>query len=332
MPGVLRLFNRIPEGVKVHGLLLFMAVIYGIFFPVLKVFAEEVGGIEAAVLRQLGFGLVIIVYGWLWKVWRNLPCWKPNFKRDWPSFVAVAFFGVFWMQTFSAVAMGFTTSFHATLCMATIPLQTAVINHVLKIDPLNWKRIVGILLGTVGIGWLVASQVSDVARGVDAGTNPLLGNGIILLNAFFFASYNVIVKRLVNDYKPIDILSWNFLQAAFLTLLLMAFMPPVAGIVIPDLQKTVDIIVNLTPLGWGLWGYVTLVAGFVGYLVHHTGLAKTSSNNVAAYTFIQPVVAAIVGIVFLNEHFTLEMGLAALVTFSGMAIASVKRASQFPRA
>jgi drug/metabolite transporter (DMT)-like permease len=331
MSGVTRLFNRIPEGLKVHGLLFSMSIIYGIFFPVLKVFAQEVGGIEVAILRQLGFGLVIIVMGWAWNVWHNLPCWKPNFKRDWPSFVAVAFFGVFWMQTLSAVAMGFTTSFHATLCMATIPLQTAIINHILKIDSLTWQRIVGIILGTLGIAWLVVSQVSDAAQGLNAGSNPLLGNGIILLNAFFFASYNVIVKRLVHEYKPIDILSWNFLQAAFLTILLMAFMPPVGGITIPDLRKTIDVIAHLSPLGWGLWAYVTLIAGFVGYLVHHTGLAKTSSNNVAAYTFVQPVVAAIVGIVFLNEHFTLEMGLAALLTFAGMTIASVKRASQFPR-
>jgi drug/metabolite transporter (DMT)-like permease len=303
-------------------LLTCMAIIYGLFFPILKVFTHEVGGLEAAVLRQLGFGLIILVAGWSWSGWRNLPCWKPDFKRDWPSFVSVAFFGVFWMQTFSAVAMGYTTSFHATLCMATIPMQTALLNGALGIERLTAKRFIGILLGSLGIAWLVYAQVMDSLHGLNAGKNPLLGDALILLNAFFFTTYNVVVKRLVKDYKPIDILSWNFLQAGFLTLLLMLFMPALPGFVVPSIPETIRLVWHLSPVGWACWGYVTLIAGFIGYYVHHTGLSKTSSNNVAAYTFIQPVIAAIVGVLFLNEPFTWGMGLAGALTFIGLAIAN----------
>jgi hypothetical protein len=42
-------WNNHASQIKIHGLLLSMTVIYGIFFPVLKLFCNELQGIEVAV-------------------------------------------------------------------------------------------------------------------------------------------------------------------------------------------------------------------------------------------------------------------------------------------
>jgi drug/metabolite transporter (DMT)-like permease len=67
-----------------------------------------------------------------------------------------------------------------------------------------------------------------------------------------------------------------------------------------------------------------LIAGFLGYWVHHKGLSKTSANNVAAYGMLQPVIAAILGAWWLQESFTLSMGVAGVITLTGLSIANFK--------
>jgi|GEM_PF-5671077 len=312
-----------PMGLKVHAMLALMTVIYGTFFPLLKLFCLEVSSIEVAFMRQLGFGVVIILFGWLWNVWKTLPIWNPQFKKDWPLFIGVAFFGVFWIQTFAAVAMGYTSSFHATLLMGTIPLQTMVLNRVLGIEKFTPVRLIGILMGTAGIGWLVASQVLE-ARDVIDGPNPLIGDGLIFLNAFFFALYNVWVKKLVKTYQPMEILSFNFLQAGLITLGLLfigPFLP--AFIDLPSLPELTNTFIHLTPVQWWYWIYIVVFAGLLGYYVHHDSLKKTSANNVAAYILLQPVIAALMGVWLLNEQFTINMGLAGVLTLSGLMVATV---------
>jgi len=70
--------------------------------------------------------------------------------------------------------------------------------------------------------------------------------------------------------------------------------------------------------------YVVLIAGFLGYWVHHKGLSKTSANNVAAYGMLQPVIAAILGAWWLHESFTIPMAIAGVVTLTGLSIANLK--------
>jgi drug/metabolite transporter (DMT)-like permease len=318
-------WNNHASQVKIHGLLLSMTVIYGIFFPVLKLFCNELQGIEVAVLRQLGFALVVILFGWLWDAWPRLPCWQARFKQDWGYFVLAGVLGVFWLQTFSSIAIGYTTSFHATLCMASVPLQTMMINAVLGVERLNAQKTFGVALGTLGIIGLVVAQMQDASsKGlIIKGSNLLLGDGLILLNAFFFSWYNIVVKKLMKHYTPLDVLSWNFLQAGTMTLFFM-LLPPIPFLHFPSVVKTLELFKHLTPSQWGYWLYIVLIAGFLGYWVHHKGLSKTSANNVAAYGMLQPVIAAILGAWWLQESFTLSMGVAGVITLTGLSIANFK--------
>jgi drug/metabolite transporter (DMT)-like permease len=318
---------RIPNTYKIHALLLTMALIYGAFFPILKLYCLEIGGIQVAVLRQMGFALFVVAVGWTWSAWSRLPLFHPHFKKDWWIFILVGFFGVFWMQTFSAIAMQYTSSFNATLCMASIPLQVIVFNAIFKIEQLNWLKLLGVLVGTTGIVWLVLSQFFDASLSGNAtlGTNPLLGNGLILLNAFFFSIYNISVKYLMKHYTPLDVLSWNFLQAGFVMLILSFFTQYIPFLNIPNVKEALFLFTHQTPIQWFFWIYVVVIAGFIGYWVHHKGLSKTSANNVAAYGMLQPVIAAILGAWWLHEPFTLTMGLAGIVTLVGVAITNVKR-------
>ena len=94
---------------------------------------------------------------------------------------------------------------------------------------------------------------------------------------------------------------------------------------VPFLPKLSALIVQLPTFSWQTWGllaYMVLVAGFFGYWIHHSSLKKTSASNVALYTLLQPLIAAVLGVYLLKEAFTLPMFLAGTLIVTGLLIAT----------
>lgn len=312
-----------PSPWKTHALLLVMSCIYGAFFPLLKLLCQTVDPLDSAMLRLLGFGLCILVLGGFWGFWR----WRSiPFKMK--ALIALnAFIGVFWVQTMAPVAMPLTSAFHATLLMGSIPLQTAVLGAVCMKEPLTVRKLLGVVIGTIGLAALVWLQLQEgeglsETTSLVGGKNPLLGDAIIFSNAFLFSCFNLVTQRLVQQYRPITLLSYGFLQSGVLALGVL-----LANQVwsVPFLPKLSALMVQLPTFSWQTWGllsYMVLVAGFFGYWIHHSSLKKTSASNVALYTLLQPLIAAVLGVYLLKEAFTLPMFLAGTLIVTGLLIAT----------
>lgn len=312
-----------PSPWKTHALLLVMSCIYGAFFPLLKLLCQTVDPLDSAMLRLLGFGLCILVLGGFWGFWR----WRSiPFKMK--ALIALnAFIGVFWVQTMAPVAMPLTSAFHATLLMGSIPLQTAVLGAVFTKEPLTVRKLLGVVIGTIGLAALVWLQLQEgeglsETTSLVGGKNPLLGDAIIFSNAFLFSCFNLVTQRLVQQYRPITLLSYGFLQSGVLALGVL-----LANQVwsVPFLPKLSALMVQLPTFSWQTWGllsYMVLVAGFFGYWIHHSSLKKTSASNVALYTLLQPLIAAVLGVYLLKEAFTLPMFLAGTLIVTGLLIAT----------
>jgi drug/metabolite transporter (DMT)-like permease len=307
---------------QTHALLLVMSCIYGAFFPLLKLLCQTVDPLDSAMLRLLGFGLCILVLGGFWGFWRwrHIP-WKMKALIAFNAFV-----GVFWVQTMAPVAMPLTSAFHATLLMGSIPLQTAVLSAIFTKDPLTARKIIGVLIGSLGLATLVWLQLQEgkapALATVTGGNNPLLGDAIIFSNAFLFSCFNLMTQRLVQKYRPITLLSYGFLQSGVLALgVLLANQL----LDLPFLPKLSALLVQLPTFTWQTWSllaYMILVAGLFGYWIHHSSLKKTSASNVALYTLLQPLIAAVLGVYLLKEAFTVPMFLAGTLIVTGLLVAT----------
>jgi drug/metabolite transporter (DMT)-like permease len=307
-----------------------MSGIYGAFFPLLKLLCQTVDPLDAAMLRSIGFGLCIVALGGLWGFWkwRRIP-WKMK------GLIALnAFIGVFWVQTMAPIAMPLTSSFHATLIMGSIPLQTTILSTLLGREKLTVRKFMGVLIGSVGLAGLVWLQLQDnqaasTQAGVSltGGSNPLLGDFIILGNAFLFSIFNLITQYLVARYRPITLLSYGFLQSGTLALGLVAVNELIGLPNIPKISHLLTILPTFTAQSWALLAYMILVAGFFGYWIHHSSLKKTSASNVALYTLLQPLMSAFLGYFLLKEVFTVPMVLAGGLIVAGLLIATSRGAS-----
>ena len=312
---------------RTHALLFVMSGIYGAFFPLLKLLCQTVAPLDAAMLRSIGFALCILALGGLWGFWqwRHIP-WKMK------ALIAFnAFIGVFWVQTMAPIAMPLTSSFHATLIMGSIPLQTTILSTLLGREALTFRKFFGVLIGSVGLAGLVWLQLHDGSSGASAhsttvsltgGSNPLLGDAIILGNAFLFSGFNLITKYLVSKYRPITLLSYGFLQSGTLALGLVLANELLDLPLLPKFSHLMSILPTFTGQSWGLLAYMVLVAGFFGYWIHHSSLKQTSASNVALYTLLQPLMSAFLGYFLLKEVFTIPMVLAGGLIVAGLLVAT----------
>jgi drug/metabolite transporter (DMT)-like permease len=203
--------------------------------------------------------------------------------------------------------------------MGTISLQTALLSWVLGIEAMSKQKWLGTALGIGGIAWLVWQQTQ--ASGAFSGeANPLLGDALVFGNAFAFSCYNIITKSLMQRYAVMPVLGFTFVQAGVLALLLLLVNQWLQWPSFPTLAPLSQVAGAMPLTAWALLGYMVLIAGFLGYWVHHHSLKRSSANNVAAYSLLQPAIAACLGWVLLHEAFTPLMALAGAVSLVGMVL------------
>jgi len=150
---------------------------------------------------------------------------------------------------------------------------------------------------------------------VQSGSNILLGDLMVMLNAISYAFYLVLVRPLMAIYSPIHVLRWVFSFGA------MMMLPICAS--------------TFANTDWSLFGYthwialsfVALGATFLAYLLNVFGISTLGSSATGAYIYTQPIFTAWIAMAFAGEHFSWIKGLAALLIFSGVFLANYKKAT-----
>jgi drug/metabolite transporter (DMT)-like permease len=189
----------------------------------------------------------------------------------------------------------------------------------------NFATIVVSLTGWIALGERITGQLiagallalvgAAVLLGVDfsAGSDPLLGDGLALLAACFYASYLLAVKRLRARFSTARIMTYNTAVSA-VGLLLIAFV-----------------------LGEGLWPHeprvwwlmvaLALVAQVGGQGLITYSMAHLPASFASIALLVQPVVAAGVGWVLFGQALAPLQIAGALLVLGGVTLAGRARSA-----
>jgi len=169
-------------------------------------------------------------------------------------------------------------------------------------ERLRWPALAGILTGFLGAGLLVAPSLS--ANGMSG--NISKGFLILQLGSLSWGLGSILQKR--NRGKAHPIVNGAVQQMA-------------AGVVflIPAL------LAGQTPASWtsrGSWAvaYLVVFGSIVGYSSYIYALDRLPVSLVSIYTYVNPVVAAILGWYFYREPFGRREIVAMMVIFCGVAV------------
>jgi drug/metabolite transporter (DMT)-like permease len=186
----------------------------------------------------------------------------------------------------------------ASLALAVMPLYIALIEIFLPGgEPLPRRGWMGIFLGFLGLAALLSPSLQE---GMHGNLTLLLAIAALLGGALCWASGSIYSRRARLAVNSFVAAGWQMLIAGILCVVLGTLLDQWK-----DFRLTASAAGSLAYLitGGSLLGYT----GFV-YLIEHVPVAK-----VASYSYVNPMVAVLLGIVFLHER-------PARAEFLGMAL------------
>jgi DME family drug/metabolite transporter len=176
------------------------------------------------------------------------------------------------------------------------PVVVAALAPVVLREKLGWRTVAALCASLVGLGLLVLGD-----GGLPQAALPTAALGA--LSALFYGGNTLVTKKLFDDFEPAEVLSWHCFAAALLVALTAGPPPAPAAFL------------------WSpLLGAVLL--GACGASIFYAGLRWIPAQRAAVLTYLEPVVAALVGALAFGERLG-PMGVAgaALILAGGIAVA-----------
>lgn len=289
---------------RVHAALSAASLIYGCFYVAVKILFKHVSPEELLLLRFLL--TAILVTGIDQFVLKN----PPPQRKDLPAIAGLGLTGVFLVQILLMIGLSLTTAFHSALIMATIPIFTLFISVIKGQERFQAQKLIGVFTAFIGVTVLLLFSPSP---NVTLPPNYLIGDLIILVNAFAFAWFLVGSQRILNHYRAFSYMAYCYIISAAL-------------FVVCYFGKNKILhghfgLGFLNHIGWEQWAliaYVVIFASIGSYTLNNFALKRTSPSVVSIYIFIQPVISAVTAYYLLGERFTIGMAVAAFLTFTGV--------------
>lgn len=288
---------------KAHLAVLGTNLFFAVNYSLIKMVSPSLMGPYAVNIFRVGISILLF-----WLLWMFGKTEAGIQKRDWGRFIFCALAGIAFNQTLFIKGLTLTSAIHASLLTLATPILVNFFALWALKERFTLLKGLGLLLGIGGSVLLVLQK----EKGHQA-SNYVIGDLLILFNAIFYAIYFIAVKPLMERYSPLHVIRWVFTLGFLL--------------VLPIGWRDVSVI-NWSAFDAGSIVAVLAIAvtgTFLAYYFNVFGLRHLSASTTGAYIYTQPVFAVLVAILFLNESFTWEKGLAALLIFTGVYLVSFHR-------
>lgn len=251
---------------------------------------------------------ILVSLGLFWFLFLFKPGKVILLKKDIPRFLLCALTGVVINQILFIKGVSLTTPIHSSLLSLGTPIFITLIAAWLLKEGFTWLKFLGLLLGIAGAVLLIFLKDNK-----NLGSDILLGDIMILINAISYAFYLVLVRPLMMRYSGIQVLRWIFTFGAM---------------VILPFGMSEFLATDWSAFQFSHWlalGSVAIGATFLAYLLNLYGISKIGPSATGAFIYTQPLFAAVIAIIFAGEHFSLVKLIAAMLIFSGVYLANLKK-------
>lgn len=255
---------------------------------------ERVEPLALAMARMAGAALFFqLVLGASGKL-RVLP-W-----RDHARIAALSVLGIVLNQTLYLVGLRITTAFAAALLGATIPVFTAAIAIVLRVERADVRTGIGLVLAFAGVLWLTGVGSVD------------LGAVVIAMNCLSYSLYIVLSKPVVERVGAMTLVTWLFTWGALM-------FAPVGAVTLVSGAP------HWSARAWLFVGFFVAVPTIFAYLANAWALGRTSPTVVTTYIYLQPLLAALLQWLQLGEPVTSRALGASAFILGGVAVVTMRR-------
>lgn len=281
---------------KVHAALFTVALLFTSNYLISKLGMKEISPLSFAWLRVAGSALL------LWPIARGEKLPEGSGRRV----VLFAVLAVVVNQTLFLSGLAFTTVQVAAILITSIPVFALGTAIAMGQEKATAMRIGGIALACAGALLVVGSE------GWHGTGRSVLGAVMILINCFSYALYLVLSKPDMDRFSPRALVAKMFAAGTVLML-------PISAI--PLWREDWAAV---SPRAWLALALVILGPTVVAYLMQAWALQYADSSVVAAYVYVQPVLATILGALFFDEAIRPIVLLAGVMICAGVWAAGRK--------
>ncbi len=291
------------QTIRAHWAVLITNLIFGVNFSIVKY-------ISPSLIKPFGLNLIRVAVAAMlfWLLFAVKPSKAGIDKKDIGRFLLCAFTGVAVNQLMFIKGLTLTTPIHAALLILATPVFILLLGFALRSEKITVQKIAGLLAAISGATLLFLGREQNAI-----GSNMLLGDIYIIINAVFYAFYYVLVKPLMQKYSPVHVVRWVFSIGLFM--------------ILPFCWS------DFAAIEWGSFNtshyaalaFVVIGATFLAYYFTVYGLQHLSASAVGAYIYLQPVFSAVISILYFHEALTAVKLVAATLIFTGVFFVNKKK-------
>lgn len=266
----------------------------------------KIGVLELGPMRLITYRLLIgAIFIWL-VIWLK----KTKITRDYRAIGMMAFVGIINSAIpFTLLALGevYIDSGLAGILNGTVPLFTMIIAHLaLHDDRMTISKVVGLIAGFVGLVLLLSVGETRLEL-----TDHMIGQLAVVGAAIMYAISSVVIRRYLKDQRPV-VITAIATTSGFLGIAL--FTPILEGPFI--LPATTEVWVAVLWLG--------SIGTAFAYLLYFYLIQAWGPTRSTLVTYVMPVVAVVLGVLFLNELITWQLVAGGLLIIGGIAVVNYR--------
>ncbi len=269
-----------------------MCVIWGIPYLLIKVAVEEMSPSVLVLGRTVVAAALLLPLAAARGELRLLrPRWLPLLV------FAVVEIAVPWVLL-GAAETELSSSLTALLISATPLVAVLVALATRQRDGFGLHTAIGLALGVAGVAAIVGVNLEG------AGVAPLVQVGLV---AVCYAVGPAILQRWLADLPSYGVIAVSLAATAVIY-------APIAAFQLPDERPSTEALLSVLGLA--------LVCTALAFVVFFALIAEVGAVRATVITYINPAVAALLGVAILDEHFTVGMGVGFVLVLLGSVLAT----------
>jgi drug/metabolite transporter (DMT)-like permease len=266
---------------KAHGALLLVNLLYAVSHVIAKdVMPTYLSPNVFILLRVSGACLLF------WLMFR-LFAYEKVASKDFFLLAICGLFGVAINQLFFFHGLNQSSAFNAGIIMAFNPIIVLVLSFFILKNNINYRQLVGVLLGATGAILLTMNSFKD-------NSSTFMGDVFLVVNTISYALYLILAKPLMAKYRPLTVVTWIFTFG----LLFVLLFPPM----LRDVSNTNFSVIPMNIVGIII--YVIVGVTFLTYLLTMYGLKHLGPTISSTYIYAQPVMVIFFTIIFATLNWT----------------------------
>lgn len=263
---------------KIYALLFLVMAIWGFNVSALATLVTNVPAITLTAYRVLLAGVGVLIISYFMGIFR-----LPN-KKELKVILIITIFNVVFHHSFLALGLARTSGVNAGIILGAAPLVTMILSVVLLSDRITRLRLVGFILGFIGI--IVTSIVGE--NGL---SSVSVGDLFIFISMFMQAISFILISKLNPDFDP-RLLTGYMLVIGSILIFIVAY--GIEG----DLSQITRI------FNWKLGSvflFSALIATAFGHMTYNYAVKNVGPAETAIFINLNTLFAIIGASIFLDE-------------------------------